>query len=145
MVGTRRTVMARLGRATALVVAAFGASAVGAPGPADLLLLHGRTYTVDASQPWAEDVAIRGGRILAVGSEDAVLRYRGARTRQIDLQGQLLTPGLIDSHVPFGDGGQYLRNVALRDATTMADVQRRVATYITQHPHSDWVQGEGWT
>ncbi len=85
---------------------------------AQLILAHGRIYTLDPAAPWAEAVAISNGRITAVGSDPAVLRLRSAATHVIDLHGNLLTPGLIDSHVHFVDGGRYLRNVPLRDATT---------------------------
>lgn len=69
-------------------------------------------------------MAIAKGRIIAVGSYDAVLRRQGARTRVLNLKGRLLTPGLIDSHVHFVDGGWYLMNVPLRDATTRSEVSR---------------------
>jgi predicted amidohydrolase YtcJ len=61
------------------------------------------------------------------------------------LQGRLLTPGSIDSHVHFADGGWYLKNVALRDATTMNEMSRRVAQYAANHSQADWIRGEGWS
>ena len=112
---------------------------------AELMLVHGRVYTLDPVAPWAEAVAISGGRILAVGSDDDVLSRKGKATRVIDLHGGLLTPGLIDSHVHFGDGAWYLKNVALRDATTMSEVSRRVAQYAANHAEVEWIQGEGWS
>jgi predicted amidohydrolase YtcJ len=63
----------------------------------------------------------------------------------LDLQGRLLTPGLIDSHVHFLEGGRYLKNVALRDAGTMSEVSRRVAQYAANHAQADWIRGEGWS
>jgi predicted amidohydrolase YtcJ len=113
--------------------------------PSDLVLLHGRVYTLNPAQPWAEAVAVRGSRIVAVGSDAAIANLKGASTRVIDLHGGFLTPGLIDSHVHFLDGGRYLINVALRDATTMAEVVRRVGHYASTHPHADWIEGEGWS
>jgi predicted amidohydrolase YtcJ len=122
------------------------AAAAGPPHPAaELILEHGRIYTVDGARPWASAVAIGGGRILAVGTDAQIDPMRRAATRIVDLQGRLVTPGLIDSHVHFIDGGWYLRNVPLRDATTLAEVNRRVAQYIANHPKADWVQGEGWS
>ena len=115
-----------------------------APAP-DLILDHGRIYTLDGNQPWAEAVAIGAGKIMAVGSEADILSLRAKRTKVLDLGGLLVTPGLIDSHVHFVDGGWYLRNVPLRDATTMTEVSRRVAQYAVNHAQTDWIQGEGWS
>ncbi len=117
----------------------------GAEAAAENILLHGRIYTLDPARPWAEALAIGGGRILAVGSDAQILRLAGPRTLRIDLGGHLLTPGLIDSHVHFIDGARYLRQVALRDAATMADVAHRVDEYRRTHPRADWIQGEGWS
>lgn len=111
----------------------------------ELILAHGRIYTVNDAAPWAEAVAIEKGQIIAVGADGEVLSHKTRNTKVIDLQGRLLTPGFIDSHVHFIDGGWYLRNVALRDATTMSEVSRRVADYAAAHPKTDWIQGEGWS
>jgi predicted amidohydrolase YtcJ len=135
--------------ACALLCAGASAGAAGADvaaGPAaDLLLLHGRVYTVDAAQPWAEAVAVRGSRIVAVGTDAAVAALRGPGTQLIDLQGQLLTPGFIDSHVHFIEGARYLSNVPLRDATSMGEIAQRVARYAREHPGAAWIQGEGFS
>ncbi len=55
------------------------------------------------------------------------------------------TPGLIDSHVHFHDGGEYLRNVPLRDAKSLREILERVAAYAIVHPHRDWITGEGFS
>ena len=129
-----------------LVIALLGAQvALSDEAPASLILLNGRIYTMNAAQPWADAVAVRGDRIAAVGAKADMLRLKGPATQIVDLQGGFLTPGLIDSHVHFFDGGRYLRNVALRDATTMAEVAQRVGQYAAQHPHGDWIEGEGWS
>ena len=110
-----------------------------------VILEHGRIYTLDAAGPWAQAVALGGGKIIAVGTDADIAALRAKSTRVIDLGGRLVTPGLIDSHVHFIDGGWYLRNVPLRDASTMAEVSRRVAQYAVNHPQGDWIQGEGWS
>jgi len=122
-----------------------GAAAAAGPAPPALILEHGRVYTEDGARPWAQAIAIAGGRIIAVGADADIERLRAPVTRIVDLAGRLVTPGLIDSHVHFVDGGWYLRNVPLRDATTMAEVTRRVAQYALGHPRTDWIQGEGWS
>jgi predicted amidohydrolase YtcJ len=113
--------------------------------PADVLLLHGRVYTVDARQPWAQAVAVRGERIVAVGSDAGLAPLQGPKTQVIDLKGQLLTPGLIDTHVHFIEGARYLSNVALRDANSMAQIAQRVARFAQTHPQAAWIRGEGFS
>jgi len=142
--GTAAALALSLALALALGASLHGA-ARGADAPADLVLLHGRVYTVDATQAWAEAVAVRGERIVAVGSDAAVGALRGPATQVIDLQGRLLTPGFIDSHVHFIEGARYLSNVPLRDATTMAEITQRVARYAKEHPQAAWIQGEGFS
>ena len=66
--------------------------------PADLILHHGKVVTVDADFTIAEAVAVRGERILRVGSNEEVLKTRGADTELIDLEDSMVIPGLIDSH-----------------------------------------------
>lgn len=133
--------------APALVLALAGVPilATAEEAPADLLLLHGRVYTVDPAQPWSEAVAVRGERIVAVGTDAALARLRGPATEVIDLQGQLLTPGFIDTHVHFIEGARYLANVPLREATSMAQITRDVARYAREHPQAAWIRGEGFS
>jgi predicted amidohydrolase YtcJ len=142
-------------RTTMLLGLAFSVIAGAAPQPAStaahlaqphasLLLLHGRIYTGEATT-WAQAVAVDGNKIMAVGTDAEALTFKGTATRIVDLHGQLLTSGFIDSHVHFTEGGVYLKNVALRDAVTMADVSQRVARFAQAHPEGDWIQGEGWS
>jgi predicted amidohydrolase YtcJ len=116
-----------------------------APSSADLILVHGRIYTVDTEHPWVSAVAIAGHRFVAVGTDEEALKFKGASTRVVDLHGRLLTPGLIDSHVHFTEGGRYLKNVALRDANTLAELQARVARFAQANPGDGWILGEGWS
>ena len=68
-------------------------------GHADLVFLSGAIYTVDPQRPWAEAVAVRGGRIAAVGSDSEVRPYVGDDTRVVDLEGRMLLPGFHDAHI----------------------------------------------
>jgi predicted amidohydrolase YtcJ len=130
---------------TLAIVLSCSQRAPAAEAPASLILVDGRIFTMNGAEPWAEAIAVRNQRIIAVGADASVLRFKGASTRVIDLKGGFLTPGLIDSHVHFIEGGHYLRNVALRDATSMGEVVRRVAQYAADHSNGDWIQGEGWS
>ena len=72
--------------------------------PADTVLYNGKIFTVDASHPWAQAVAIRGERIVAVGANAPVRALAGPHTRSINLGGRVVVPGLNDAHVHLGVG-----------------------------------------
>lgn len=113
--------------------------------PADLVLVHSRIYTVNPKQPWAEALAIREGKLLAVGTDRDIARYRGTSTQVIDGKGRLVLPGFTDCHVHFLDGSFSLQQVSLDDAKTIGEIQQRVKTYASAHPNDAWVLGRGWT
>ena len=77
------------------------------PGPADLILTNGKIITVDQTFSIAQAVAVRGDRILAVGTNEEINRLAGANTRRIDLRGRAVTPGFIDNHSHFQEEGAY--------------------------------------
>jgi predicted amidohydrolase YtcJ len=121
------------------------AAAQAAPAnPADLLLLDGHIYTSSPARPWVRAVAIRGQRILAIGSDDEIRKFRGPRTRVIELGGRMAMPGIIDSHMHFLDGSVSLEQLNLEGAETVAEIERRVRDYAAAHPDRGWLQGRGW-
>ena len=124
----------------AVVVSAQSSSTV-----ADLILAHGKVYTVNPVQPWAEAVAVKDGKILAVGKDADVLRLRGDGTRVIDTKGQLVMPGFGDSHVHFMQGSMTLLEVKLDDAKTITAIQINVKEYAAAHPGDRWILGMGWS
>jgi len=80
---------------------------------ADTVFLNANIYTVNEEQAWAEALAIRDGRIVFVGDTEDALSLAGAETKQIDLDGKLLLPGFIDTHVHPLIGGGYTRALSL--------------------------------
>jgi len=129
----------------ALWCALVAAQAGDAASPPDLILAHGTVITADSRDSVAEALAIRDGRILAVGTDAAVLALQGAQTRIIDLHGRTATPGLIDTHAHLADGGLgELYHVQLSDVASVADIVQRVRTRIGQLKPGEWLQGEGW-
>ena len=112
---------------------------------ADAVLIHGHIYTADSKRPWAEALAIRDGKILAVGSDREIARYRAASTKVIDAHGRLVLPGFTDCHVHFMDGSFSLQQFNLEDARTIAEIQQRVKAFAVAHPNDPWVLGRGWT
>ncbi len=110
--------LARLAGIAAVCVGRSAASAEQAPAPPQLVLFHGRILTVDPADSIAQALAIRDGKIVAVGPDREILRLAGAATRRIDLHGRTATPGLIDSHAHIADGGvEELYHVHLSDAS----------------------------
>jgi predicted amidohydrolase YtcJ len=111
---------------------------------AEVVLLHAHIYTVNARQPWAQALAIRDGKILAVGTDHEIVRYRGPSTMVIDAKGRLVLPGFTDCHAHFLDGSFTLQQLNLDDASTISEIARRVRAYATAHPQDPWVLGRGW-
>jgi predicted amidohydrolase YtcJ len=119
-------------------------SARASAGVAETVVVNARIYTVSAHQPWAEALAISGGKIVAVGSAREIARYRGAGTRVIDAGGRLVLPGITDPHTHFTSGSRFLSQIDLHGAETMAEIAARVRDYAARHPGNGWILGRGW-
>jgi predicted amidohydrolase YtcJ len=124
----------------------WGTAGVAKPALApDLILFHGQIVTVDSHDSVAEALAVRDGKIVAIGTDREILRLVGPRTRRLDLHGRTATPGLIDSHAHIADAGvDELYHVRLSDAATVADVVSRVEAGIAKLRPGEWLQGAGW-
>ena len=112
--------------------------------PADILIVHAKVYTLDPAKPWAQAIAIRHGKIQAVGRDEEVERYRGIGTKFVDAGGKLVLPGFTDCHVHFLEGSLALEEINLEGAKDVADLQKRLREYAAKHPGDDWIQGRGW-
>lgn len=113
--------------------------------PADSVVVNAKVYTVNPKQPWAEALAVRGGKILAVGTSQQIASYRAPTTRVIDAHGRLVLPGFTDCHIHFMEGSLGLTHVDLNGAATVAEIQKRVKEYAAAHPREPWILGMGWT
>jgi predicted amidohydrolase YtcJ len=123
---------------------AFATPAAADPAP-DLIVVNGRILTVDAKDSIAEALAVRAGKIVAVGSNAKIQSHATKATRVIDLHGRTATPGLIDSHGHFADGGvNELYFVSLSDAPNIEDVLRRVRERAATRKPGEWIVGTGW-
>ena len=103
-----------------------------------------RVWTGDPENPWAEAVAIRDDRILAVGSVERVAAHYGPDTDTHILLKGLVVPGFIDTHVHFADGGAALASVKLRDAATPAEFTQRIADFANTLEPGEWILGGTW-
>jgi len=111
---------------------------------ADTVVLHGKIYTVNSKQPWAEALAIRGERVVAVGSNSEIAKLQSKNTQVIDAQGRLVLPGFTDCHIHFIEGSFSLGRVNLEGAKDPEGIQQRLRAYGAAHPGNDWILGRGW-
>ena len=114
-------------------------------GPvADLLLVNADVVTVDSTLPNAEAVAVKGELILDVGTASAMSKYRGEATDVIDLQGQMVIPGLIEGHGHYTSFGGSLLILDFRYAKSFAEIVAMVADAAAETPAGEWIVGRGW-
>ncbi len=110
--------------------------------PVDMLVINGNIYTVDNDFSKAEAMAIKNGRIVAVGTtEDINLKYAGIQV--VDAMGQTVMPGLIDAHAHLFGLGLSLQQVDLVGTTSKQEVLDRVVAFQKKNK-SDYIQGRGW-
>jgi hypothetical protein len=113
---------------------------------ADVVLRGGKVITLDAGDRIAEAIAVRGNRILAVGSNSEIARLTGAQTRAIDLQGRSVTPGFIDAHTHTEHTAEFLTfwvSVHSPHLPDAAAILARVRDRVGQQPAGTWVIGQG--
>ncbi len=127
-----------------LMVAGCAGSAETPREAADWVLVGARIWTGNSEAPWANALAVRGERLLAVGSLEEMAAFEGKDTRRVEAPGPLVVPGFIDSHVHFLDGGFRLSSVQLRDADTPERFTERIAAFAAQLPAGTWITGGDW-
>lgn len=114
---------------------------------ADWVLKNARIYTVNAVHPWAEAMAVQSGRIIAIGTYTEVMPLVTPQTRELDLDGAFVMPGLHDMHTHpdlalaanYSDG----LDVGI-DAPTPDQVATAIRTYAETHPGTSWIHGHQW-
>src|SRR5687768_1376321 len=111
---------------------------------ADLVLYNGVIRTQSDAHPRASAIAIRAGKILAVGDDRAMLDTLSPMGRKIDLQGRLVLPGLIDAHVHLSWYAEALQAVDLVHSASVQDAVSRVTQRVPLMPHGTWIRGHGW-
>ncbi|MGZ5469405.1 MAG: amidohydrolase, partial [Candidatus Aminicenantales bacterium] len=116
-----------------------------APEPADLILVNGKIVTVDAKFPTAAWIAVRGGRIDALGTDPKGFnRHVGDGTEIVDLGGALAIPGLIESHGHFMGLGESKTILDLTKAGSWDDIVALVAEAAKSAKPGEWITGRGW-
>jgi predicted amidohydrolase YtcJ len=112
---------------------------------ADLALVNGNVYTVNAARDWAQAVAIRAGRIAAVGLDRQVRELIGPSTEVVDLKGRMVLPGFQDSHMHPVGGGMELLRCDLQAGQSEDEYITILSDYARSHPGGGWILGGGWT
>jgi predicted amidohydrolase YtcJ len=113
------------------------------PTPADLVV-HGSVWTGDAARTWAHGVAVRGNRIVALGSPADLAELVGPATRVVDAGGKLVTAGFQDSHIHAPFAGRNMLHVYLLDTHGRENYLAAVREYADAHPEREWITGGGW-
>ena len=114
------------------------------PRGAELAIVNAHIWTGNARRPWADALLVEGERIAAVGSSAEIRKRVKPGARVIDAHGMMVTPGFIDAHVHFLDGGFALSSVQLRDAPTKAEFIRRIQAYARTVPKGTWILNGDW-
>jgi predicted amidohydrolase YtcJ len=130
--------------ATTLATLVFAACGQPRPEPASLVLLNGHIVTVESSMPTAQAIAVRGDRIVAVGTNEEIERYVGEKTEAIDLAGHTAIPGFIEGHGHFMGLGQSRTILDLMDVESFEDIVQMVGAAAKSARPGDWIQGRGW-
>jgi predicted amidohydrolase YtcJ len=120
-----------------------GAQRDDADGPVDLIITNARVYTARGGA-FAEALAIRGNKILRVGSNRDIKRLRRPQTTTVDAHGATVLPGFNDGHSHLLSGGLSLAHLDLLEATTIEAIQTAISEYAAAHPDRPWIRGRGW-
>lgn len=111
---------------------------------ADTVITSARIYTVDDSSPWAESAAIRGDRVVAIGSNDEIAGLVGPDTRRIDAAGRLVMPGFVDSHTHIFAGSFSAQRINLSLADNLETLEEFLYAIKDQNPGNEAIYARGW-
>lgn len=110
----------------------------------DLLFVNGNIYTVNAAQPHAESIAVKDHRIGFVGSNSEAEKFKGDRTRLVDLHGLTVVPGMTDSHCHIFGIGEREMTLNLEGTNAREDFLAKVKERAAQTERGKWITGRGW-
>ncbi len=110
----------------------------------DRILFNGNIITLDAARPRVTALAMRGARIVAVGTDAEIAALAGAQTARDDLGGRTVWPGLTDAHIHWEGVTRALQDVDLFEVPSKVEAVRRVAERARQTPPGEWIIGLGW-
>src|ERR1043165_3819767 len=114
------------------------------PAAADIVFRNGNVYTANDKAPRAQAIAVKGDRIVFVGSNEAAQKSVGANTRVVDLKGNTVLPGFTDSHQHLSGVGQREMTLNLEGTTSLDDLLGKLKARVDQAKPGEWVTGRGW-
>ncbi len=112
---------------------------------ADLVLLNGDIYTVDASRSWADAIAVKGNKIVYVGLDQDAKKHIGSNTKVIDLKGKMVLPGFQDSHIHPVSSHLNSYMCSLFALPTVDAYLEKIKQCIKDNPDAKWIHGAGWS
>lgn len=129
-----------------MAVLAGAAGCAGTPPiePATMVVRNGTIITMDPATPEVRGLALRGDRIVALGTAADMQPFIGPATEVIELAGLTAVPGLIEGHGHFMGLGQSRMVIDLMDVTSWDEIVRRVGEAATKAPPGEWIRGRGW-
>ncbi|MGO0060366.1 amidohydrolase [Brevibacillus fluminis] len=113
--------------------------------PADAVFTNGVVYTVDRNRNVAQAVAIRGDKIVYVGTDEGAKAFIGAQTKVTDLQGKMVLPGFIDSHTHASKTTGLIYSIDLFDGDSIDKYVEIIQAFVKEHPQEPTLQGRGWS
>lgn len=111
---------------------------------ADIVFKNGNVYTENDRAPKAQAIAVKGDRIVYVGSNAGVQRYVGGSTRVVDLQGKTVLPGFADAHQHLSGVGFREMTLNLEGTVSLDDLLAKLKARVDQTKPGEWVTGRGW-
>jgi predicted amidohydrolase YtcJ len=112
--------------------------------PADLVLRYGKIVTMESSSPEVEALAARGGKIVALGTNQQIQSFIGPDTKIVNLRGRLAIPGFIEGHGHFMALGASKMSLNLRDVKNWDQIVAMVAAAAREAKPGAWIIGHGW-
>ena len=111
---------------------------------ADIVFKNGNIYTANDKSPKAQAIAVKGDKIVFVGTNEAAQKFVGTNTRVVDLKGNTVLPGFTDSHQHLSGVGQREMTLNLEGTTSLNDLLAKVKARVDQAQPGQWVTGRGW-
>jgi len=112
---------------------------------ADTVFKNGFVLTVDSLNTKAQAVAVKDGKIIFVGENEAVKSFIGEKTKVIDINGKMMLPGFIDSHTHPISSYRYFYELNLYGLKSSEEIQQAIKKYLSEHPEATFVKGRGWS
>ena len=111
---------------------------------ADVIFINGNIYTVDSLKPSASVLAVSNHRIIGLGDNDILEKFKNADTKIIDLENSFVMPGFIEGHGHFGGFGEGLQNLNFLHSKSWDDVIKLVEEKVKTAKPGEWIVGRGW-